>query len=399
MLDPSPDENHLDEVNTVRLTDTWILRRSEPDILQAFYRFVPTQRDLREVLEIEAQREDSNVTEAACAVALNNPEFKSWFNFRTHQSYEVAIFLCQDDPDHKEYIKVLSETAPIIFEQLVKPSFHIIIKTFKANCGDEHSLMRSFVSQARSVHWARVAGALGAGAGSRAAAAAAEALGAALLLYDVPAPAPQGLGRAARLATGRLHHLVLALQRFVSKFGWTRLAVLSEDSHLATALVGSLRATDAFVVHNVTIDRSPNAALRGLLKSKARIIFVNSNSSLAWSVLCAARDLRMTPEAGYVWILREWYVTDNVTCRREPLSWKHFTISFWWRGGNLSYQFNSSSVKNTLDAKFGDSWPLRAAPMVDALYLLLRGFQIFLNNNPRRRYDFQGGNATRCVYN
>ncbi|XP_028173236.1 uncharacterized protein LOC114362150 [Ostrinia furnacalis] len=207
----------------------------------------------------------------------------------------------------------------------------------------------------------------------------------------------------ALLAAPRPRHTARALRRFVSGFGWTRLAVLSDRSQLAAEIYESLRSFGDLILCDVPMDSDPESALRTLKMHEARIVFVNSNSSVATTVLCAAGDRGMTPEAGYVWILREWRVADaDVRCRREPFPSTHFTVSFWWRGGKVPCALDGSgdpAMRNALDATWPDrTWPPHAAPLADALSLLLHGFQNFLHEHPQRRYDIHSQTVPSLIW-
>ncbi|KAL0849667.1 hypothetical protein ABMA28_013921 [Loxostege sticticalis] len=229
---------------------------------------------------------------------------------------------------------------------------------------------------------------------------------------EVP-PRMQVLGTGAAPTQLRLHvHLAAAadapkaVQAFLDLYGWTRLALLSDSTELARDLYEAFQCDHKFKVYNTLVSSNVSDTLQSLQSLNARIFFVNTSPDMAQIILCAAHRLGMTSSAEYVWILREWRAVD-LHCE-ETVSYKpnisHFTISFWWRGGNHTQiapliDDDENILRSTLDKLWpGYTWPPLAAPLADSLALLIKSFKKFVELYPEKYFDLHGSGSARFAY-
>lgn len=373
----------------VRVADVRIMRAVAPKLLKLYNNFEPTFGNLREVLEIEAMQADPNIEEAACEWAMKNPAtFEYWFKMALdtkYQEYEVIIFLCADDPDQMEYRRAADVIKEVVHGTLNVPYKIRFLYDWSVDCEDEYAVMRKLVEQSRSAQWARLAGALAPGAGGATGAggaggAAAAALGAALLPY---APAPR---------------LARALRRLAGAAGWARLALLAARGPRAARLARRLRDL-GLLVKQVPVE-PVRSALDAVQQSGGRIIFIDSGDAAARSVLCAADELGMSADAGYVWILREWHAAE-LACGNRSVPGERLaplTVSPWWRGRGGGAAWGGGAAARALRRLWPRrAWPQYAAPFADALALLLHSFNRFFHDHPQLQDDLHGGIATRFV--
>ncbi|RVE43551.1 hypothetical protein evm_011778 [Chilo suppressalis] len=383
-LDP-PSKQHssyLHANRTIRVAEISKLRKFAPSVLEVFGRFSPRPNDIRKMFP-------NFSLETACKWALNNSEvFENWLQITRTRVYEVAAYLCQDDPDNKEYIEILKQTLVtynIHKNEDLKFNLKTNAKVFNVNCSDEYSLMKKFMERAHSFHWPRLIGVIASGAGIRATKSVASVLDTVLVQYDIPVPGDEF--PPTRTATGRLQHLSLGIQYFLASCKWTRLAVISEDTKLACALMASLSSENNLIVRDVSVTRGVKTALSTLFAEKARIIFINGNPDTASTVLCMAHEEKKLITTSYVWILREWRFK-GLTCSNYTIQeneFLHFTISFWWRGGDVNSLPPNTRPKKDIHRQIQNRlttrvWPIRAAPLVDAVTILLHGFYNLLQS-------------------
>ncbi|CAG9784168.1 unnamed protein product [Diatraea saccharalis] len=395
---------YSDTIRTVRIADVSTLRNFAPSILEVFSSFLPEINDIRNVLEwLKYQQDD--LEESACSWALNNSGvFNTWLQIRRVRVYEVAVFLCDDDQDSTIYESVLTEIYGIHKERYrhINSKYKIctVPRYLYVNCSDEYSLMKMFLERAQSVYWPRLIGVVARGVGLSAAANVASSLDTALVLYDTP----HDILPYVHTASGRLQDLSLAFQYFLTSCQWTRLGIISENTKFAVAFVTSLNTVNNLIIRDVSIDSGVETALRILNKENARIIFINANSDIALSILCEANELRMLTDTSYVWILREWHYKD-MKCANSTLrgnEFLHFTINFWWRGGDrtsLSLDSNQTAVQEKLEKLWSaPTWPLRAAPLVDAMTMLIHGFYNLVQSRPHSHDDLHSKETHRALW-
>lgn len=392
----------LDPMRSLRLADDFILRQLAPETLQALQQFSPTVKDIREVLEIEARSPHLGIEEAACAWALkHNATFESWYQKEYISQHSIAVFICENDPDKHEYKNVAKAVENM---HRLDSDLNIDIYFVDIDCRNEDHLGNEFIKTANSYGWQRLIGVVGAGAGARLAAEHAPGLQTALVLYDVPVGRTR-LGSNARAVSGTTHQLAKAVQAFLDLYGWTRLALLSDSTELARDLYEAFQCDQKFEVYNTLVSSNVSDTLQSLQSLNARIFFVNTSPDMAQIILCAAHRLGMTSSAEYVWILREWRAVD-LHCE-ETVSYKpnisHFTISFWWRGGNHTQiapliDDDENILRSTLDKLWpGYTWPPLAAPLADSLAFLIKSFKKFVELYPEKYFDLHGSGSARFV--
>ncbi|XP_063838875.1 fibroblast growth factor receptor 4-like [Ostrinia nubilalis] len=192
-------------------------------------------------------------------------------------------------------------------------------------------------------------------------------------------------------------------------FQWNRLAVLSDDTEVAKDLVESLSDKSRLKVHNVFVSGNISDILESLRNLNSRIFFINTGPDAVQDIFCAANRLSMTDPLKYVWILRERRAVD-LNCGKDfPQKHTHFTISYWWRGGNntqyLSVTANEQNktkniLRSTLDHLWhGNTWPPLAAPLVDSLEVLIKSFKTFTQSHPDKYYDLHGDGSAGLLLN
>lgn len=98
----------------------------------------------------------------------------------------------------------------------------------------------------------------------------------------------------------------------MKEFGWENIGVITQQEDAFTSVASSfqtLTATDIGInilrSSSFNTGSSPQTALRQLMLSGARIIFLNVNVDYAIDILCEAFYLRLP--TGYVWITYGWY--------------------------------------------------------------------------------------------
>ncbi|KAL4704620.1 hypothetical protein ACJJTC_002877 [Scirpophaga incertulas] len=278
----------------VRVADLAVLRQHAPALLELFLLFSPSLRDLREVLELEVERPEAGIMEAACAWSNRNREkIAEWTALRWESVYDILVFLCEDDPDSGEYRKTVATLVQAgIFNEHIKISFRLQ----RIKCADEYALTKYVVQWQQHALWERVAGTVVVGEGAAVGAArAAAAAGGPLLLADLPHATAAAAAPALRAATGCPDQLARALLQFVAAQGWARLAILSEATAVAADVATGIRAADKIATRELLIEPDATGALLTLIRAEARIFFVNAGPKSARRVLCAARELGAFP--------------------------------------------------------------------------------------------------------
>ncbi|CAH0602793.1 unnamed protein product [Chrysodeixis includens] len=390
-------EQELDTTIAIRVADVNMLQTYEPNLMQFVNDFNPSPESLRLILELKEN--DTNIEDAACAWAVEHRrDLKTWkLNTYDVNSYDMMVYYCEDDPYSADYDAVIGIAGLHAYKQTKKSNFNINVKRSSINCSDTYNLSSSIYKMTQYVDINRLVGVIAAGAaGAADAAALASRIRLPLLLLDA---APTGVASTLPVTwhvLGSLRHLARALQRFVSDSGWTRLAVLSQPTPLAAELYAEISDGASFAHHEYHIPmkstlKDAKEYVR-LLRTKARIIFVNADPETATVIMAAAIELQMSFAEGYVWILREWPVTAaNTTV---------LTVSFWARGEqSLARAPWLRPVLNKLRKRFGDrDWPPRTLPLVDAVLTLNLGFRDMLLNYPNARRDLHSDRTMTELY-
>ncbi|KAM3957708.1 uncharacterized protein ACR2FA_008280 [Aphomia sociella] len=391
IVDP-PSLSIFDPVCTLRFANAKVLNQVAPQLYDVIVGFEPTVSELREVLELEANRTDSNITEAACDWANSNKNrFESWFQSarKIESHYWIAVFMCKDDEDNEQYKRVAHRVINVTNNRLERIKLKLkFIENI--DCTSEYDLKNKFSKYKYQLTWTEMIGALATGAGTKGATYEAADMETALVLYDTPM---RGVvpGNSTRIVGGPLTDLILALRRLLDDCNWKRLAVLSEDSQLANEYTDKLLLDNMLAIHNITL--------------KANVSLYEIDGYLRTLQAANARTLKlnMTLHTGHVWILREWREI-NYTCRGLcEQTMNHFTISYWWRGGTTDTKHLNSSdrmMRRALNElwKEGAAWPQLTAPLADGLILLINSFKAFVDRCERNLYDLHGDGATRLFW-
>ncbi|XP_059047398.1 uncharacterized protein LOC131842851 [Achroia grisella] len=398
----------FDPVCTLRLANAKVLNQVAPQLYETVLHFAPTVSELRTVLEIEANYTDFNITEAACYWAIqNNIRFESWLEkARTFKpNYWITIFLCKDDEDIQQYIEVAKRVVNATSGKFNKIEIKLEFVE-DVDCTCEYDLKERLSKYREQYIWTEMVGALATGAGAKGATYLSAEIDTALVLYDTP-NLEVSPGDSTRIIGGHLMDLIIAIERLLLACNLKRLAILSDDTRLASDYVDTLLENNVLAVRNVTLKTNISfSEIRDLLqtmqKYNARIFFVNTDAKIATLILCAAMSLDMTQETGYIWLLREWRAT-NYTCVDLSNQYKainHITISFWWRGGTNFFNNSNEEMRQALNELWGDGnvWPQLATPLADGLILLLNSFYTFIEGCDRNVQDLHGDGTTNLLW-
>jgi hypothetical protein len=110
-----------------------------------------------------------------------------------------------------------------------------------------------------------------------------------------------------------------AVQAVIDQYGWTRAALLTQDTSVFTYLRDKLlslwRSRGVDIIHQLLIHSSPLAGIHPdqLFADDVRIYVLNMNCHFAREVICNARHL--VHYSNYVWITYGWYTRE------------------WWKNG------------------------------------------------------------------
>ncbi|XP_053619275.1 uncharacterized protein LOC128680259 [Plodia interpunctella] len=397
----------LDPVYTVRLGHAFALDNSLPNVLNVFLKFAPTQAEIRQILEEEADLEEQEETskEAACAWSVKHiGRFISWIEEEVTAMHWIAVLICQNEPDELQYERVIDQTSETIVAP-VKPK--IDIQYFLQDCSDDNAMLTFISTLQKFRKYRTLIGFVGSGEGASKAAAFAKDIESALVLYDTSAD-NYTLDEAARGVGGSAFQVAKAVARLVAGCGWARVAVLSDSSSLAKEIYEALDSNEDLVLRNVLLQTPSKIKeqLERLCEENARIFYVNTDADTALAVLCEAIELGMIYEEGYVWFVREWRAQDCSGASEEILAtMRHYTVSPWWRGQELKMDGNLSDVdvnwivRERLQKLWQPGlWPQHAASLVDALLLLTRAAEAFLTKYWTHSTDLHGRGSTRLFW-
>ncbi|RVE46706.1 hypothetical protein evm_008626 [Chilo suppressalis] len=394
-------DQDLDSIRSLRVADMIVLKQLAPRLLKVFEQFSPTPTQLREVL-LETEQSNS-LPNAACKWAANNTSsFKAWYQIEFRQHYWIAVFLCKNDQELDHYKKIARAVERLYH---TSSEFNVSVYFIEIDCTSESDLTHKFIKATVSSRWPNMIGAIAAGAGAKMVAEYALQMETALILYDMPSESVR-LGSAVYAAGGTLDDLAIAVRYFITSHKWRRLAILSEETHLASDFVIALQRDENLIIRNVPLhkDIKPIEILQSLKKSNARILLINTITDISKEILCLAQQLEMTYSNGYVWILRELRM-HNLSCDNSLTleHAKYITISYWWQRQSDTHLFlgkdtlGKENVFHQVLNNFNGSFPHLTVPMIDALQVLIESFHTFTRSFSWRIYDIHGNGSVRLL--
>lgn len=399
----------LDSTIAMQVSDLEHLRNYAPLIDHTIRNLKPNVTQLRQLLELEV--ENNNIVEVTCAWTLNNLEqIKEWGMVTDIRSLEMTNLICNDDKHY--YYKEYANVMDLVLKEIVTSEEKIPGITWYRdliNCNDANAIGNVIEERSRHPGYLFLAGvaALGGAGGSASKIGADQArhFQVQLALFGVPSAATR-LGPATTAVTGRQNGLALAIRRFLALHGWKRIAIISENTVLASDFSTALLA-DRALVHkqeNLDLINSSNVrnALEKLIAMDARVFVVNAEARAAGFIACAAHSLKIT-DANHAWIFREW---DPKFCENAT-NMRVFSLSYAWRGhAGLTPQQNENQIlgerranlRASLDREWKDrAWPLHASAIVDATLALVHALSTALKHNPSLLYNLHDKSAARSV--
>ncbi|XP_022820971.1 uncharacterized protein LOC111352613 [Spodoptera litura] len=396
----------LDTAISLRIADVEKLQVYAPMLFKFVHDFDPEPEALRYILEEEAR--GTNIEAAACAwvdrkkVHYCNHSVKEKYDII---NYEVALYVCVYptslyDPSYDELAK------DIIYIFNHEKNTNISIRRFFVNCSDTYNMSKKLTNLMDTMMSYRMLGvvSMATGEGALEASTVAAANNVPLLLVDVvPDDSSAEAGGTTWRVSGSPRHLARALAHFILAAGWTRLAVLSEDTLLARQYNAAVKLNTTIVSHEFQIpthltDNDTDSILDALRTTKARVIFINAIFEAATSVLKAAVKRNMTYSNGFVWIMRDWKQNNETVCDSE----KHFTVSFWSHStsNNIKVSYSDKPVIRQMHKHLRNYTTLpRAAAFMNAHLTLVMGFkdlnqQFRVNQDLRNAYVIRSFNES-----
>ncbi|CAH2104091.1 unnamed protein product [Euphydryas editha] len=389
----------LDISTAVRVGNGDYMKIFSPPISTLVNHFTPASEDLRQILEYEISLSNcTNIEEAACYWALNNERkilnwtLKEYVGQQRPLRYIFKIFLCNEDPDYKEYKNILYFIKKRLLSDIKEIISNISIR--RINCTDTENFKKEIEALARN---RTVAGAVAWGSSVTVEAINEAKYGELPLLLAGPT-SPEVLLDSAQCHVPPVHAVSATLINITSAYlelfhrcEWTRIAILSDDTSYSKTFIKTLLTFKKLLTRERIVNTTNiHDVLEEYRKEDARIFFVNTKWNIARIILRTASKLGMTPNTGIMWIVRDWRTSKNYTEEIEWGNMYHFTISSTWREGPTA----GGSVE--LQAEIRKPWPLHdsdligsadSASLADAILLLGMGFAQFLRDYPSHMYD------------
>ncbi|OWR46086.1 venus kinase receptor [Danaus plexippus plexippus] len=382
-------------IGNLRLGNGWFMYQFAPPILELVNALSPKSSQLREILNIESAQNESHIENAACSWALQHvEEFKTLIlhdKLEQKKVFAIKIILCNHDPLNK-YFETISDL--INRGEFQNNITHIDYNIYKntINCFDEEHFRQVITKNAQKknvagvIAWSWYKGTTGA-------AKVAEQSQLPLLLAGAVADEIP-LGSAVRAASGRLSDLTRAFHYILENCGWSRIALLSDDSVYSRSFTEAMIKQKNLLYREVIVDfKNIYINLDELKKADARIFLLNVNWSLSKDILNAALKRGMTPNNGFSWIAREWLPIQNNNTDWADMY--HFTVSLGWRGEQLEggSKHLQQKIRNRLHVKESlEEFPgiNYLSMFADALLQLGYSFARFYQNYPSYRYNLRG---------
>ncbi|KAG6457921.1 hypothetical protein O3G_MSEX010557 [Manduca sexta] len=356
-----------------------------PPLLRFTQHFVPEPNDLREVLELEASRNDDKIEEAACDWANNNPKrLQQWLKRTKRFDHSMLAIVCKEDP--LQGLDVYRNITIFMGKELWKVSklseFGVNVYLEAVNCSQPEEAGMKFKHFMDSTESYRAIGVVAARESALILAKEADMAHMPLVVYDVNT-------EGAHASVGHLGDLAAAFIKFFQENNWNRVAVLSESTSIAEELVRHLE--DRLCIYNIEMSSNKTElALRKLEARRARVILLNMEIGAAEAVLNEASRLGMTPANKYAWVAREWKSAPL------PAGMSVFTVSFSCNRGGQAVE--NTSLRLYFETLWQDAWPARAVSYVDALLTIVHGFVTLVRDYPQYRNDHNGQKALECFW-
>ncbi|XP_050362014.1 uncharacterized protein LOC126781200 [Nymphalis io] len=389
----------LDPSKAVRVGNGEFMKRFAPPISNFVNRFGPETTDLRGIIENEIYLKNiSNIEEAACSWALQNKnKIENWTNSTNDNHLPVYIFqiyICEDDPDLEEYLKVINIAAYLLRADIQEVDYNLWL--MKINCVDSQNITLQIMELARKQ---QVAGAIAMGLMVTDAAARAADNGQLPLMLAGPTlpEVPLDTAHSVYAITAPLMNLTHAYLELLQRCNWMRVAILSDNTTYSKVFINMLLNEKKLLIREEIVNlKNIRIALEKFRTADARIFFVNTNSNISGVILCTALDLGMTPDAGFVWIVRDWRKAKCIA-EKDWGGMYHITLGLTWRGGPTA---GGSRVMQSELRKLWHTYnnvltgSANSASLADAFLFLAHGFANFHNEYPSHMYDLRGfGNA------
>ncbi|KAJ0182183.1 hypothetical protein K1T71_002905 [Dendrolimus kikuchii] len=371
--EPNPGVRVVDEQTTVYAND----------VRAALANFDPDAAHLREVLEAEEAHAHAGVLEAACEWGRNNTSpFLDWIPSH-RKDYVIGVFLCHG-PDLETYRELLGDLDGVT-DANASLDYSIKMDAHWINCTQRDSLRQAIHRYTESTTYYDLVGIVSDAEHSRDAAREARERFLPLVLVRESEALAEGAG-AARVAGGSAGHAARALRGLLRRAGWSRLALIADDTH-ATRVLRARLAPD-FVVKYVNASERDERALEHLLRAleplDPRVVVLNVEPpARVASVLAKAAALGMTPERGFAWV--------SCTGPLPSAKLAHLALSFWERAADT----NASGAAARAVARH---WARHSKPLADAVVTLRHGFHLFYKHYPQFRYDLRTNEMIRLFW-
>ncbi|XP_050670483.1 uncharacterized protein LOC126969204 isoform X2 [Leptidea sinapis] len=375
----------FDPVNAIRIGDGYIMKTYAPNIFNTVNNFSASIKDLHDVLHF-AYSYNTNIETAACDWALHNErKFTNLFNMTSVYQYDHCImtYLCKGDKLNNDYLNMIRLAGYAMLHEQLPYSLN-----FKyTNCTDSDKLKWEISSLQKNP---RIAGAIAWSwnAGIKEASSMAT-LNQIPLMISGPSN-DEVLGPAVYASSGRLSSWILAHSYFLSQCSWKRVIILSDKTPYSKLFIEAIsKHINTRINHKneiVTPDTIQNA-FYNIKYCDARIILINAECEIAHKIIYSAEDYGLTPKQGYVWISRDWCVS-NITESIKNM-W-HYTIGFSWRGGYVPMSSSKNFTKGIAKLHGNSTVSAGITYLVDALLQLGHGFAMYRREFPENQYDLHG---------
>ncbi|XP_047515224.1 uncharacterized protein LOC125056236 [Pieris napi] len=365
-----------------------------PPIYKLMNEFSPKPEHIKDVLlkELDAH----NIEEAACFWALNNKiEFEQWYKVKEKKlppEYVINVITCKNG----SYIDLYRKVCVVVNKHFLWRDIKELdyrINEMPLNCTNKHELQIAVASKQKDLAGYIVFGwHPGLAGGSNTA-----------QFTQIPlmvaGPAKDSLlGESTYGTSGRLTDLARGYRHFLSQCGWSRVAIVSDDTEYSKSFAEAIVSERNLNSVQVTVSEDTISwGLREMKSYDARIIIVNTDCVLADAILSEVVKV-FSPLTNYVWIVRDWCVMEN---RRQIEGLVHVTIEFSWRGGKVfggsdDLRLKLSEIPGLMQRNI-TSVP-EISYLADALLQLGHGFAAYRRHDISRRFDLHGFGTAQDYY-